>query len=260
VTKLGPGSLQSWAGDVITVLREAHRAVDEARARGDTALDQQLLDGIRHRYDKAAQCKAGRFQFTSTCNHQRPHRSLPHRQTRLPPTAPGPRPPPGNRDTHNRVRADKVWAVGTVNLRVRARPVRRHGHTLIPLTRRPGGLRAYKVLLPSEPEAELRTHEVHVLSDRVRLRLADLDLVMKAGEAAEFDTRTPHGFGRVGPAPAELLVLFGPRVNACTSAPVHDLHKHWAARFWSCRCSGRAVKTASREVLVNSSVSGHRCP
>jgi hypothetical protein len=54
VTKLGPGSLQSWAGDVITVLREAHQAVDEARARGDTALDQQLLDRIRDRYDKAA--------------------------------------------------------------------------------------------------------------------------------------------------------------------------------------------------------------
>ena len=25
VTKLGPGGLQSWAGDIITILREAHR-------------------------------------------------------------------------------------------------------------------------------------------------------------------------------------------------------------------------------------------
>ncbi len=39
----------------------------------------------------------------------------------------------------------------------------------------------------------------------------DLDLVMKAGEAAEFDTRTPHWFGSAGPQPAELLVLFGPQ-------------------------------------------------
>ena len=39
VTKLGPGGLQSWAADVITILREAHQAVEEARARGDTALD-----------------------------------------------------------------------------------------------------------------------------------------------------------------------------------------------------------------------------
>ena len=34
---------------------------------------------------------------------------------------------------------------------------------------------------------------------------------MKAGEAAEFDTRTPHWFGGAGPQPAELLVLFGPQ-------------------------------------------------
>jgi len=54
VMRLGPGSLQSWAGDVITVLREANAAAREARARGATALDQELLGGIRDRYDKAA--------------------------------------------------------------------------------------------------------------------------------------------------------------------------------------------------------------
>ena len=53
VTKLGPGGVQNWAGDVITVLREAHRAVETARARGDTALDQQVLDDLRERYDTA---------------------------------------------------------------------------------------------------------------------------------------------------------------------------------------------------------------
>ena len=54
VLRLGPGSLQSWAGDVITVLREAHQAVEDARARGDTALDQAVLGELRERYDKAA--------------------------------------------------------------------------------------------------------------------------------------------------------------------------------------------------------------
>ena len=52
---------------------------------------------------------------------------------------------------------------------------------------------------------------MYVLSGRVRLRLAEHDVVMKAGEAAEFDTRTPHWFGSAGPGPAELLVLFGPQ-------------------------------------------------
>jgi transposase len=53
VTKLGPGGVQDWARDVITILRDAHRAVEAARARGDTALDQQALDGLRERYDTA---------------------------------------------------------------------------------------------------------------------------------------------------------------------------------------------------------------
>ena len=54
VTKLGPGSLQSWAADVITILREAHQAAEGARARGDTALDPEQLDKLRQRYDEAA--------------------------------------------------------------------------------------------------------------------------------------------------------------------------------------------------------------
>ena len=44
VTRLGPGSLQSWAGDIIAILRDAHQAVDEARARGAPTLDPELLE------------------------------------------------------------------------------------------------------------------------------------------------------------------------------------------------------------------------
>jgi len=54
VTKLGPGGLQNWAADVITILRDAHAAVEQARARGSTALDQQVLDDLLERYDTAA--------------------------------------------------------------------------------------------------------------------------------------------------------------------------------------------------------------
>ena len=53
VTKLGPGGVQNWAGDIIAILRDAHQAVEAARARGDTALDQQILDDLRERYDNA---------------------------------------------------------------------------------------------------------------------------------------------------------------------------------------------------------------
>ncbi len=54
VTNLGPGGLQSWAGDIIAILREAHQAVGDARARGSTALDADLLEDLRERYDEAA--------------------------------------------------------------------------------------------------------------------------------------------------------------------------------------------------------------
>jgi len=54
VIKLGPGGLQSWAGDIIAILREAHQAVEDARARGSTALDADVLDKLRQRYDEAA--------------------------------------------------------------------------------------------------------------------------------------------------------------------------------------------------------------
>jgi hypothetical protein len=54
VIKLGPGGLQSWAGDVIAILREAHQAVEAARARGHTVLDAEMLARLRQRYDEAA--------------------------------------------------------------------------------------------------------------------------------------------------------------------------------------------------------------
>ena len=53
VEKLGPGGVQNWAGDIIAILGEAHRAVEDARARGSTTLDQQVLDNLRERYDTA---------------------------------------------------------------------------------------------------------------------------------------------------------------------------------------------------------------
>jgi transcriptional regulator with XRE-family HTH domain len=109
-----------------------------------------------------------------------------------------------------------VGAPPTGDPRTRLKPVRRNGRTLIPLTRRPGGVHAYKMIIPpGEPAPSLQTHEgyewMYVLAGRLRLRLGDLDLVMKAGEVAEFDTHTPHAFTSAGPRPVEVLTLFGPQ-------------------------------------------------
>ena len=111
-----------------------------------------------------------------------------------------------------------VGAPETGDPRVRLRPVRRHGMTFLPLTRRPGGMQAFKLVLPvsarpSEPQQQ--SHEgyewLYVLSGALRLLLGGHDLTLTAGEVAEFDTRTPHWFGNAGRVPAEALALFGPQ-------------------------------------------------
>ena len=104
-----------------------------------------------------------------------------------------------------------IGTLTTPDPRVPLRPRRHRGRVMIPLTRRPGGMKAYKMHISPEPEAELRSHEgydwIYVLSGRLRLRLGDLDLVLEPGEVAEFDTQTPHWFTSAGPGPVELLIL-----------------------------------------------------
>ncbi|CAM5623783.1 XRE family transcriptional regulator [Streptomyces tanashiensis] len=100
--------------------------------------------------------------------------------------------------------------------RVKAKPIVRHGRTMFPLTRQPGGLQAYKVIQEKAHEnPEPRVHEgyewLYVLSGKLRLVLGEHDVVLAAGEAAEFDTRVPHWFGPAGDGPVEFLSLFGPQ-------------------------------------------------
>ncbi|MFD0313469.1 helix-turn-helix domain-containing protein [Streptomyces flavalbus] len=111
---------------------------------------------------------------------------------------------------------DLVGAPPVRDPRIRAAPINRYGRTHWPLTRQPGGLQAFKVLEPQQERVpELRTHEgyewLYVLSGRLRLVLGDHDIVLTAGEAAEFDTRVPHWFGSTGEGPAEFISLFGPQ-------------------------------------------------
>jgi transcriptional regulator with XRE-family HTH domain len=101
--------------------------------------------------------------------------------------------------------------------RVVLRPRTRHGMTIVPLTRRSGGIQAFKLVFTPEArgEPEPRTHEgyewLYVLDGRLRVVLGDHDLILGPGEAAEFDTRVPHWFGAAGDEPVEVLSLFGPQ-------------------------------------------------
>lgn len=109
-----------------------------------------------------------------------------------------------------------VDAPPTGDPRIHLRPVTRHGMTMLPLTRRPGGIQAYKLVIPgndrpSEPDPQ--THEgyewLYVLNGRLRVVLGEHDLVLAPGEAAEFDTRVPHWFGSADSGSVEFLSLFG---------------------------------------------------
>ncbi|ANW21950.1 XRE family transcriptional regulator [Streptomyces clavuligerus] len=98
--------------------------------------------------------------------------------------------------------------------RVRLTPRTIHGSTVVPLTRQPGPLQAFKMVVPvSRATPEPVTHEgyewLYVLAGRLRLVLPGHDVVLGAGEAAEFDTRLPHWFGSTGEGPVEVLSLFG---------------------------------------------------
>ncbi|MFG1678171.1 helix-turn-helix domain-containing protein [Micromonospora sp. NPDC049282] len=108
-----------------------------------------------------------------------------------------------------------VGAPPTGDPRIHLRPVAAFGMTMLPLTRRPGGIQAYKLIIPAggRAEPEPKTHEgyewVYVLNGRLRLVLGEHDLVLAPGEAAEFDTRVPHWFGRADAEGVEFLSLFG---------------------------------------------------
>ncbi|TDB91944.1 XRE family transcriptional regulator [Actinomadura sp. KC216] len=100
--------------------------------------------------------------------------------------------------------------------RIHLRPRSVDGNVVLPLTRQPGPLQTYKMVVPAHRDTpELCTHEGYewmcVLSGRLRLVLSTHDLVLDPGEAAEFNTRLPHWFGSTGEAPVELLSLFGRR-------------------------------------------------
>jgi transcriptional regulator with XRE-family HTH domain len=111
-----------------------------------------------------------------------------------------------------------VGAPATEDPRIHAKPFTRRGMTFLPLTRRSGGLQAYKVVIPTDRIPEKSDPQVHegyewlyVLSGQLQLVLGEHDLVLRAGEAAEFDTRVPHWFDRAGSERVELLILFGPQ-------------------------------------------------
>ncbi|WP_405575168.1 XRE family transcriptional regulator [Streptomyces sp. NBC_01167] len=111
---------------------------------------------------------------------------------------------------------DLVGAPRTGDPRIHLKPIERFGMIFVPLSRRPGGVHAFKMIIPARPEPlepTLQTHEgfewLYVLNGRLRLVVGERDLTLPSGEAAEFDTSMPHWLGSADGGVVELLILFG---------------------------------------------------
>ena len=86
------------------------------------------------------------------------------------------------------------------------------GHTTWMLSRPTGNTNAMKMRIePSQQPVEQRVHPGHdwffVLEGRVRLSLGSREIIVEAGEAAEFATMTPHACTAID-GPAELIMIF----------------------------------------------------
>ncbi|MDM7832333.1 helix-turn-helix domain-containing protein [Cellulomonas edaphi] len=113
---------------------------------------------------------------------------------------------------------DLVGAPASGDPRVHPRPIKRGDRIMIPLTRHSDGVDAFKLILPGRSSAEplpLKTHAgyewLYVLAGTLSLALGDTVTTLTAGEAAEFDTRTPHAMSSGDTHPVELLGLFSPQ-------------------------------------------------
>ncbi len=122
---------------------------------------------------------------------------------------------------------DLVGAPPTGDPRVHLKPEVHGGRVVVPLTRRTGGVRSFKQLIPPEPantDRTLRTHEgyewLYVLSGRLRLLLGDGTSTSGRARSSS-STRTPRTGWATPPTRS-------PRCSACTG------------RRGSGRTSGRA--------------------
>jgi transcriptional regulator with XRE-family HTH domain len=95
---------------------------------------------------------------------------------------------------------------------IRPTPSRSDDRTTWTLSRPTGTTLALKQRLrPTSRAPQPQVHPGHdwffVIEGRVRLTLGERDIVVEAGEAAEFNTMTPHAVTAVD-GPAELIMIF----------------------------------------------------
>lgn len=110
---------------------------------------------------------------------------------------------------------DLVGAPATGDPRIRPTPVRVNGIVFLPLTSPNAPVEAVKIVLPGHRPGDPITQRAHggyewlyVLSGTVDLKLGPTITRLGTGEAAEFDTREPHGMVSATTSAAKVLALF----------------------------------------------------
>ncbi len=99
--------------------------------------------------------------------------------------------------------------------RVRREPWEAGGITVHPLSVESSPVHTYKIRyspMSAVVRNDLKVHDgyewLYVLSGRMRLQLGDQETILFKGEAAEFDTLTPHALTALGPEHAEVISIF----------------------------------------------------
>lgn len=111
------------------------------------------------------------------------------------------------------IRIDDLLPSETPDPRVRRTLIRREGMVIAPLTAEAAPVQTVKITyLPGADLPAPRVHDgyewLYVLSGKLRLQIGERDLTLTRGEAAEFDTRTPHNMSALGSRPAEVISIF----------------------------------------------------
>ena len=97
--------------------------------------------------------------------------------------------------------------------RVRRDAWEAEGMWVHPLSPESSPVHTYKIhYQPRPPVDQLRVHGgyewLYVMAGRMRLQLGNREIILHKGEAAEFDTLTPHALTAVGPEDAEVISIF----------------------------------------------------
>lgn len=111
------------------------------------------------------------------------------------------------------VRIDDLLPGEPADPRIRRPEKYLDGMVMVPLAPEASHLATYKITFspvtePPEPKVHNGHEWLYVLSGQLRLILGEQDLVLKTGEAAEFDTRTPHAMMAAGRRPAQIISIF----------------------------------------------------